>query len=104
VHIKHMPACLQMKREHPELSLKKIAFKLKNECKLQISYMTVKRAFDYFELMELEGRTDPYRVLETKPEYASRWKRRKTATVGLQQMPDDDATDPGHVEPADPAA
>jgi hypothetical protein len=93
-----------MKREHPELSLKKIAFKLKNECKLQISYMTVKRAFDYFDLMELEGLTDPYRVLETKPEYASRWKRRKAVTVELLQMPDDGATNSGNLKPADPAA
>jgi DNA invertase Pin-like site-specific DNA recombinase len=104
VHIKHMPTCVQMKREHPELSLKKIAFKLKNDSKLQISYMTVKRAFDYFREMERQGLTDPYRVLETKPEYASRWKRRKTATVELPQMPDAGETDSGNLNPADPAA
>lgn len=98
VHILHMPACVQMKREYPELTLKQIADKL------EINRMTVKRALDYSRKMEREGLTDPYRVLENKPEYASRWKRRKTATVELPQKPDADATDSSVLKPADPAA
>jgi hypothetical protein len=104
VHIKHMSACVQMKLEHPELSLKQIVSELRKTSNVEVSYMTVKRALDYSRKMEKEGWTDPYRVLETKPEYASRWKRRKTATVELPQMPDAGATDSGELKPADPAA
>jgi hypothetical protein len=104
VHIKHMPACVQMKREHPELSLKQIVSELRKAHNIEVNYMTVKRALDYSRKMEKEGWTEPYRVLETEPEYASRWKRRETATVELPQMPDADATDSDNLKPADPAA
>jgi hypothetical protein len=73
--VKHMQACLEAKRAHPEWSLKKIAAELEH---LDITYMTVKRAFDYARRMEREGLTEPYRVLTERPAKASRWRPRKS--------------------------
>ena len=76
VHIKHMAACLSEKAKTPRASLKKIAKAL------QINHMTVKRAFDYARRMQREGLQEPYRVLQTKPANASRWRSRAPKSPG----------------------
>jgi hypothetical protein len=75
VHIQHMPACLELKQAEPELTLKQIGKRL------NIGHMTVKRAFDYSRLMERLGTSDPFRVLTSKPDRASRWKPRQKLPV-----------------------
>jgi DNA invertase Pin-like site-specific DNA recombinase len=71
LHIGHMPACRAVKGEAPKLSLKKLA------AKLGINYMTVKRALDYSRRMAAAGMSEPYRLLEARPEAASRWHPRR---------------------------
>jgi site-specific DNA recombinase len=74
VHIRHMEACLAERQAHPKLSLKKLA------ARLDIGYMTVKRAFDYARRMEAEGLTEPYRELDACPAEASHWRTRLKAS------------------------
>jgi DNA invertase Pin-like site-specific DNA recombinase len=74
LHIGHMPACLAAKAEAPKLSLKKLA------TKLGINYTTVKRALDYSQRMAAAGMSEPYRLLEVRPEAASRWHPRRRAS------------------------
>ncbi len=88
-HFRHIEACLQVKREHPKWGYPKIADEVSNglataakegEEPETISYMTVKRCFGIHRQMEDEGLTEPYRVLNEKPECASRWKPRDSKT------------------------
>jgi hypothetical protein len=72
LHIRHLEACLNARRAHPESSLKQLA-----AC-LEINHMVVKRAFDYARLMEREGLAEPYRELDECPKDASRWRAEKT--------------------------
>ena len=83
---RHLEACLEVKREHPNFTYIEIAAAVNERlAKLAeegqepetISYMKVKRCFDVARLMEAEGLSEPYRVLTEKPEYASRWKKRQ---------------------------
>jgi hypothetical protein len=74
VHIRYMAACVAAKKANPVATLREIA------SQLGINYMTVKRALSYAQLMEKEGVTDPYKEIHTKPECASRWKKRATRT------------------------
>lgn len=69
-HIRHLNQIAAAKRQHPHLSLKKLATMLP----FKASYMTVKRTWDYHLQMEAAGLTDPYQMLEAPPENASRWK------------------------------
>ena len=70
VHIRHMAACVAARKANPNATLREIA------AQLEINYMTVKRALSYARLMEKEGVTDPYKEIHSKPECASRWKKR----------------------------
>lgn len=72
VHIKHMNEVVALKQSHPQLSLKKLALLLEP----RVSYMTVKRSWDYWNLMQAQGMSEPYRVLHEAPSFASRWKKR----------------------------
>jgi hypothetical protein len=72
LHIRHLQACLNARRMHPESSLKQLA-----AC-LGLNHMVVKRALDYARLMEREGLTEPYRELDECPKDASRWRVGKT--------------------------
>ena len=84
-HVKYLQECLDIRRDNPKLSLKKIAGliceRLENQCPEDelpdsISYMTVKRCFRLAKLMEAEGIVEPYRVLTEQPAKASRWKHK----------------------------
>lgn len=70
LHVRHFRECAALRVQKPSRSLKKISDHL------GISHMTVKRALKYASLMESEGLDEPYRVLERRPEVASRWKAR----------------------------
>ena len=70
VHIQHLAACVAARKANPNATLREIA------AQLGINYMTVKRALSYARLMESEGVTDPYKEIHSKPECASRWKKR----------------------------
>lgn len=74
LHIRYLPACVGLRAEHPELSLKAVA------ATLGIHHMTVKRALDYQRRMEAEGVSDPYRDLHHRPDDASRWRHRRAAS------------------------
>ncbi|MEI7687710.1 MAG: recombinase family protein [Planctomycetota bacterium] len=67
-HIRHLDACVALRKESPGLALRGM------EEVLQINYMTIKRSLAYALLMEQEGLTAPYRVLTEKPNVASRWR------------------------------
>ena len=69
-HIRYRNAVVAAKRQHPQLSLKKLTGFLPFE----INHMAVKRTLDYHRKMEAAGVTDPYQMLEAPPENASRWK------------------------------
>jgi hypothetical protein len=81
LHIKYLAACLAEKVANPKLSLKKLA------AKLGIGHMTAKRAVDYAKRMERVGVHDPYVVLTSRPESASRWKERARPKRTAQDDP-----------------
>lgn len=74
-HILHMPKCLEEKRNDPRASLRQIAARLK------IGYMTVKRALAFARRMQAAGLSEPYQVLKSCPEDASRWRHRASHSL-----------------------
>ncbi|REJ64990.1 MAG: hypothetical protein DWQ31_19590 [Planctomycetota bacterium] len=71
-HIVHIDACTDAKQATPRASLREIARRL------DISYMSVKRALDYGRRMKQLGLVEPYRELRSEPKTASRWRKRPT--------------------------
>lgn len=70
VHIRYLQPCVDIKESDPNATLDQIA------AALQINRMTVKRALAYHRLMIDSGLTEPYRVINEKPQSASRWLKR----------------------------
>jgi hypothetical protein len=68
LHVHHLAACLQLKRDDPRRTLHEIGDEL------SISGMTVKRSLHYARLMERQGLMEPYRELQNRPARASRWR------------------------------
>lgn len=62
-HIRYLDQIVAARRQHPHLSLKKLAAILP----FKASYMTVKRTWDYHLQLEAAGVTDPYQMLEAPP-------------------------------------
>ena len=85
-HFRMMDLCLEVKKQRPKYSLKKIAKEVEARLALldgddkTISYMTVKRCFATARDMEAECLKEPYRILTEEPTNASRWKSRNTTS------------------------
>jgi 5-methylcytosine-specific restriction endonuclease McrA len=71
VHIRHLDACVALRKDSPDMALRTMDEVLK------INYMTIKRSLGYAMLMEQQGATEPYRVLTEEPKGASRWRAYK---------------------------
>lgn len=67
-HIRELPRILEVKRNNSKWGYVRIARQL------NVGRMTVKRALRYSELVRREGLAEPYRVLATPPDNASRWR------------------------------
>lgn len=98
-HIEYLGACLAEKARNPNMTLKEIG------AKLEISHMTVKRAFDLRRQMQELGVNDPYRELRAPPEKASRWKTRRSRSLSepetVQMLSVDEKCLGGEIAPAD---
>ena len=85
-HFRMMDLCLEVKKQRPKYSLKKIAKEVEARLALldgddkTISYMTVKRCFATARDMEAECLKEPHRILTEEPTNASRWKSRNTTS------------------------
>ena len=79
VHIKHMPACLEVRRRDAGAPIRPLMKKL------GIGKMTVKRALAYHLLMQQAGVSDPYRELTACPTNASRWRGRGRQPSGTKK-------------------
>lgn len=68
IHVRDLPRVVAAQAEFPSASLRKIARRL------NVNYMTVKRALSYAKRMAEHGVTSPYVELVSPPEHASRWR------------------------------
>jgi hypothetical protein len=71
VHIRHALQCAALKAEFPNYTLDELGKRL------SINRMSVKRALAYSALMQSAETREEYKLLQTKPAHASRWKTRK---------------------------
>jgi hypothetical protein len=70
LHVRIMAEAVKLREQTPRPTLEQIG------AALNVSYMTVKRAFAYERLMQTLDTQELYRELTDKPEKASRWRRR----------------------------
>ncbi len=75
VHIMHLESVVALQHAKKKRGEKASLTVLANE--LKIGRMTVKRALKYKRLIDVEGLTEPYRILREPPATASRWKPRR---------------------------